>query len=238
MIITSNTYQQSSKLSGELLEKDPENRLLARGPRFRLPAEMIRDQALATSGLLYQKLGGPSVKTYQPEGLWADFASVKNYDQATGKDLYRRSLYTYWKRTAPPPFMINFDSAGREACDEAARRTNTPLQALNLMNDVTFVEAARVLAQQLLSNHRTDEDRLKAAYHHLLSRDPSKAEARILLTSKATYLTKYMKDPDAAVAYVSFGDSPVDESLEPVELASWTMLCNTLLNLDETVTKE
>ena len=238
LMLTSNTYRQSSVVSPELLERDPDNRLLARGPRFRLPAEMIRDQALAASGLLHEAIGGPSVKTYQPEGLWADFASDTEYVQAEGKDLYRRSLYTYWKRTVPPPMMINFDSAGREACDEAIRRTNTPLQALNLMNDVTFVEASRVLAEEILSHSRNDREILHKAYLKLLGRLPKPEETRILLGSKNQYQKKYLEEPKAAEALISHGEWPVEKSIPAAVLASWTMICSTLLNLDETVTKE
>ncbi len=238
LMLTSNTYQQSSKVAEGLRNRDPENRLLARGPRFRLPAEMIRDQALAVSGLLHQEVGGPSVKPYQPEGLWADFASDKNYELSEGKDLYRRSLYTYWKRTVPPPMMINFDAAGREACDEALRRTNTPLQALNLMNDVTFVEAARVMAQGLLEQVQTDEEALELAYQKLFSRSPSAEESGILLASQSQYESRFSADPDAAQSLIGFGESPVDVSLPVSKLASWTMTCSTLMNLDETVSKE
>jgi len=238
LMITSNAYQQSSRVDADLRDRDPENRLLARGPRFRLPAEMIRDQALAVSGLLHQKVGGPSVKPYQPEGLWADFASDKNYVQSTGSDLYRRSLYTYWKRTVPPPMMINFDSAGREACDEAIRRTNTPLQALNLMNDVTFVEASRVFAERLLKSGQKDEEILKQAYEELFSRSPLPEESEILLASKSEYKKRFASDLDAAEALVAFGESPVEGSVSPAELASWTLVCSTLMNLDETVSKE
>ncbi len=238
LMLTSNTYRQSSRVSPELLEKDPENRLLARGLRFRLPAEMIRDQALAASGLLHREIGGPSVKTYQPEGLWADFASDTNYVLAEGKDLYRRSIYTYWKRTVPPPMMINFDAAGREACDEAIRRTNTPLQALNLMNDVTFVEAARVFAQDLLFKFENDVDILNGAYRRLLGRSPSKREMEVLIKSKSDYHQRYVNEQEAAHSLVEFGEFPVDDSVPVADLASWTMICSTLLNLDETVTKE
>ncbi len=140
-IVTSATYRQSSKVTPELLQKDPENRLLARGPRFRLWPEMIRDQALAFAGLLVEKVGGPSVKPYQPPGLWQELAGGRGYVPDKGDGLYRRSLYTYWKRTVAPPFMVNFDSPNREVCTVRENRTNTPLQALNLMNDVTFLEA-------------------------------------------------------------------------------------------------
>ena len=237
-IVSSNTYQQSSRVDESERTRDPENRLLARGPRFRLPAEMIRDQALAASGLLHKQIGGPSVKTYQPDGLWADFASDSNYVLATGNDLYRRSLYTYWKRTVPPPMMTNFDAAGREACDEALRRTNTPLQALNLMNDVTFVEAARVMAQGLLMNIKGDNEILNRAYQQLLGRLPEANEANILLKSKMDYQKRYSDDQVAAKSLISYGEWSVDETISVAELASWTMICSTLLNLDETVTKE
>ena len=151
LIVTSATYRQSSKATPELLQRDPENRLFWRGPRFRLPAEMIRDQALFVAGLLTEKLGGPSVKPYQPAGLWKELAMQDmDYVQSKGPDLYRRSLYTFWKRTIAPPMMMNFDSAQRETCVVRETRTNTPLQALNLMNDVTFVEAARFLGQRMM----------------------------------------------------------------------------------------
>ena len=155
------TYRQSSKVTPELLQRDPENRLLARGPRFRLTAEMVRDQALAVSGLLVEKLGGPSVKPYQPAGLWKELSGTDDYKQDKGEGLYRRSLYSYWKRTAPPPAMMTFDAAGRETCIVRETRTNTPLQALTLMNDVTYVEAARLLAERMLTEGgATPEDRI------------------------------------------------------------------------------
>ncbi len=144
-IVMSATYRQSSKVTPELQQRDPENRLLARGARSRLPAETLRDQALAVSGLLVGTIGGPSVKPYQPPGLWKELTGGDDYKPDTGAGLYRRSLYTFWKRTAPPPMMMNFDAAGREACVVRELRTNTPLQSLNLMNDVTFLEAARAL---------------------------------------------------------------------------------------------
>ena len=238
LIVNSSTYQQSSRVNEGQRAFEPENRLLARGARFRLPAEMIRDQALAASGLLHKQVGGPSVKTYQPEGLWADFASDKNYVLAKGNDLYRRSLYTYWKRTVPPPMMTNFDSAGREACDEALRRTNTPLQALNLMNDVTFVEAARVMAQGLLTHLKDDDEILQRAYQQLLGRLPAADEQNLLLKSKRDYQKRYAKDTDAAKSLLAYGEWSVDETIPVAELASWTMICSTLLNLDETISKE
>src|SRR5205823_11922290 len=149
-IVMSAAYRQSSRVTPELLQKDPDNRLQARGPRFRLGPEVIRDQALAVSGLLVEKIGGPSVKPYQPPGLWQELGGGPGYQEDKGEGLYRRSLYTYWKRTVAPPFMINFDSPNREVCTVNEVRTNTPLQALNLMNDVAFLEAARKLAERMM----------------------------------------------------------------------------------------
>ena len=164
-IVTAATYRQSSRVTPELLQKDPDNRLLARGPRFRLGPEVIRDQALAVSGLLVEKVGGPSVKPYQPAGLWQELVGRQRATCRTrATDLYRRSLYTYWKRTVPPPFMVNFDSPNREQCAVSESRTNTPLQALNLMNDVTFVEAARKLGRAHDGRRRRDRARSRIAY--------------------------------------------------------------------------
>ncbi len=238
LIVTSNTYCQSSRCNARLLERDPENRLLARGPRFRLPAEMIRDQALFVSGLLTSKIGGPGVKPYQPQGLWKDIASTTDYEQSKGPDLYRRSLYTYWKRTVPPPMMINFDAAGREACDVALRRTNTPLQALNLLNDITFVEAARMLAQDAMSESQSDKLTLRRMFQQVLCRDPAARETEILLNSYQAYRTRFLTEIEAARKLIETGESALDTSLAPAELAAWTMIGNTLLNLDESVTKE
>ena len=157
LFVMSAAYRQSSEATPELVERDPENRLFWRGPRFRLPAEIIRDQALYAAGLLTEKLGGPSVKPYQPDGLWKELAMQDmDYVQSKGPDLYRRSLYTFWKRTIAPPMMVNFDSAQRETCVVRETRTDTPLQALNLMNDVTFVEAARFLGQRMIKEGGRD----------------------------------------------------------------------------------
>lgn len=238
LIVCSSTYQQSSRCSPEMHQRDPENRLFTHGPRFRLPAEMIRDQALSASGLLTNQLGGPSVRPYQPSDLWKDIASDTDYQQSSGSDLYRRSLYTYWKRTVPPAFMVNFDATGREVCDVAVRRTNTPLQALNLMNDVTFVEAARVMAQNALSLSNDRRTVLESIFLRTLFRQPNPTEQAILLESQATYSANFRRDPQAAKSLINVGQWPLDESAAPHELAAWTLVCNTLLNLDETVTKE
>jgi hypothetical protein len=238
LMILSNTYRQSSNITADHLKRDPENRLLARGPRFRLPAEMIRDQALAVSGLLTKKIGGRSVKPYQPAGLWKEIASDTDYQQEKGDDLYRRSLYTFWKRTVAPPMMMTFDASGREMCEVRQIRTNTPLQALSLLNDVTFVEAARVLAQRIITEESEDAKRLVLVYETVLCREPSKRETEILTASADFYRQRFTQSIKNAQALVTTGDSEVPEKLDPVELATWTTICSTVLNLDETVTKE
>ncbi len=231
-IVTSATYRQSSKVTRARLERDPENRLLARGPRFRLPAEMIRDQALAASGLLVERLGGPSVKPYQPDGLWKEIASDTDYDQGKGEDLYRRSLYTYWKRTVVPPTMSTFDAPAREACTVRQTRTNTPVQALALLNDVTYLEAARALAQRMLPSG------FEHGFRRVLSRAPSGREREILARSYARALERFRKDPEAARSLIAVGDSKPDPSLDPAELAAMTVVASLILNLDEAVTRE
>ena len=245
-IVTSATYRQSSKATPEVLRKDPENRLLARGPRLRLPAETVRDQALAISGLLVEKTGGPSVKPYQPAGLWKELTvgfepgnEEKGYRQDRGESLYRRSLYTYWKRTVPPPAMMIFDSAGREACSVRQTRTNTPLQALNLMNDVTYMEASRVRAQRLMTEGgQSPEERIRFAFRLATARWPKPEESGILLRSFHYYLENYRAYREAALRFVSQGESPRNAKLDVIELAAYTAVASLILNLDETVTKE
>jgi len=202
---------------------------------------MIRDQALAVSGLLAERLGGPSVKPYQPEGLWADMVEggYGDYVESEGDDLYRRSLYTFWKRTLGPPSMMTFDSSTRETCIVRTGRTNTPLQALNLMNDVTYVEAARRLAERVMTEGgETPEERL--GYAWLLAtahRPPPEAEA-ILVDGYERHLDRYRADRAAALALVSQGESARDETLDVPELAAYTMVANLILNFDGTITKE
>jgi hypothetical protein len=239
-IVMSATYRQSSKVSPELMQKDPENRLLARGPRVRLPAETIHDQALFAAGLLTEKIGGPSVKPYQPAGLWNELAMQDmDYVQSKGPDLYRRSLYTFWKRTIAPPMMMNFDSAARESCVVRETRTNTPLQALNLMNDVTFVEAARFIGQRILKEGGADADaRLRYGFRLITGRTPSVAEQQVARDSLQFHLD-YFAGKDAEIkALLSQGDSPADPKLDPRELAAYASVASLLLNMDETVTKE
>ncbi len=244
LIVTSATYKQSSAAQKELIEKDPENRLLARGPRFRLPAEVVRDNALAASGLLNPAIGGPSVFPYQPKGLWEEMAigevfSAQSYTPSHGSDLYRRSLYTFWKRTVPPPSMFTFDAPDREKCTARRLLTNTPLQALVLMNDPTYVEAARALASRTLEEAKGDPaQRARFAFRLATARDPDPEEVKILSEQAKQELSRYRRDRDAAEKLIHVGESPVDPKLKPAELAAWTMVTSTILNLDETITKE
>jgi hypothetical protein len=234
-IVLSATYRQSSKSIGTALARDPENRLLARGPRMRLPAEVVRDAALFAAGLLVEKQGGPSVKPYQPAGLWAELGGG-DYERDKGEGLYRRSLYTFWKRTAPNPFLANFDSALRESCTVREGRTNTPLQALNLMNDVTFIEAARVLAQRVLD--LPADKRLEYAFRLVLTRPPDDRELSKLSEALAYYRDYYASRPKDAEAFLKQGDAPIDTRVPAPELAGYTAVASLILNLDEAITKE
>lgn len=237
-LVTSATYRQAGGASPELLRRDPENRLLARGPRLRLAAEMIRDQALAAAGLLMERGGGPSVKPYQPGDLWRELASV-DYVQDRGEKLYRRSLFTFWKRTVAPPTMIAFDAAGRETCMVRETRTNTPLQALALLNEVTFVEAARMLAQRaMLAGGDTPASRITLAFRLVLARPPRPAELDVLLKGFESHLARYRAAPQAAVELLSTGEASRDERLDVAELAAYAAVASVILNLDEAVTRE
>ncbi|MEX2261513.1 MAG: DUF1553 domain-containing protein [Bryobacteraceae bacterium] len=238
-IVMSATYRQSSQVAPELLRKDPENRFLARGPRLRLPAEVVRDQALAFAGLLVEKIGGPSVKPYQPAGLWKELTGGADYKADKGEGLYRRSLYTFWKRTAPPPTMTTFDSAGRETCVVRESRTNTPLQALSLMNDVTYLEASRALARRMMiEGGKTPEERIAHGFRIVTARRPAADESAILLDAYRHHLDNYQSDRDAARKFLSQGESPRDEKLDASEHAAYAMVASLILNLDETITKE
>jgi hypothetical protein len=237
-IVTSRTYRQSSRIAPEMLEKDPANRLLARGPRFRLPSWMIRDQALASSGLLVSQLGGQPVKPYQPENLWPDatFGKVK-YIRDTGDALYRRSLYTFWRRISMPPMF--FDNAKRDNCSVNPSRTNTPLHALFTLNDVTFVEAARVLAArsaQAVGNAPSAV--LNHAFATVLGRDPDGEERAILLDSYRHAHEVFATDPDAAKDFLAQGDSPVESDLPATHLAALAAVSLAIFNFDEVLTKE
>jgi hypothetical protein len=242
LIVTSATYRQSSKVSGELHRRDPENRLLARGPRYRLDAETVRDNALAVSGLLVERLGGPSVKPYQPLGLWKAVgytsSNTANFTQDRGDKLYRRSLYTFWKRTSPPPTMSILDAPNRETCTVRRERTNTPLAALALMNDVQFFEAARHLAQRMMKEGGQDvQDRAAYAFELATARVPSPQELQVLVQQYQAHRDAFAGNTESAAKLLSVGDSPRDESLDAVEHAAYTMVANLILNLDETVTK-
>ncbi|MDP6555788.1 MAG: DUF1553 domain-containing protein [Pirellulaceae bacterium] len=234
-IVTSATYRQSSRVTPDLIARDPDNRLLARGARFRLPAEVVRDQALAASGLLVEAIGGPSVKPYQPGDLWKDIASDSNYEQSHGANLYRRSMYTYWKRTVVPPAMAVFDGAGREMCRVRGERTNTPLQALTLLNDVTFVEASRVLAQQVMKEAALPVERLKRMYRRILADAPSERQLAILVRGYRRQLEEFRAHPEAVAQWLSAGEYSQDEDVDPVELAAFATMASLLLNLDATV---
>ena len=241
-ILTSHAYRQSSSVTPALLEKDPENRLLARGPRHRLDAEVLRDQVLSLSGLLVPTLGGRGVNPYQPPNIWepVGFASsnTRNYKQGTGDDLYRRSMYTFLKRTAPPPFMSSFDGPNREQSCAARGRSNTPMQALQLMNDVQHVEAARNLAQRILTEGGGDDAaRVGWAWRVVTARQPEAGEVKIITDVLAGHRARFAKDADAAKKLIAFGESKADPKLAPVELAAWTLVANLLLNLDEVVNK-
>ncbi len=238
-IVMSATYRQSSNVTPELLQRDPENRLLARGSRHRLSAEMIRDQALAVSGLLAGQVGGPSVKPYQPPGLWQELAGGDGYKPDSGDALYRRSLYTYWRRTIQPPSMITFDSPTRETCVVRENRTNTPLQALNLMNDVAYMEASRKLAERMLvEGGPSARGRITRAFRLALARAPKPKEEEILLGALDKFETKYAKDVKAAEEFLKQGESAVNKTLPVTDLAAYTGVASLILNLDETVTRQ
>lgn len=237
LIVTSSTYRQSSKVSPpEMQEKDPQNRLLAHGPRYRMPSWMLRDQALAASGLLVEKVGGPPVRPYQPPGIWEEATfGTKRYTQDHGEALYRRSVYTFWRRIVAPTEF--FDVATRQTCAVKPSRTNTPLHALVTLNDITFVEAARALAQQVLTTAKDDDGRIDLAFRRVLARMPSERERQVLKAGLARLRTQYA-DPAVAKKLLAVGESPRDEKLSLTDHAAYTALCLTILNLDEALTKE
>ena len=238
-IVTSATYRQSSKARPDLLERDPENSLLARAPRERLPAESIRDQALAIAGLLSAATGGPSVKPYQPAGLWKELSNWGAYEHDDGEALYKRSLYTYWKRTLGPPAMLAFDAAPRESCAVREVRTNTPIQALNLMNDPTYNEASRLYATRMLrEGGASDRERLGYGFLLATARPPSADEAGILLGSLRRYRDRYETNPEDADRYLATGEHRSSAAVAAPELAAYTAVASMLLNLDETITRE
>jgi hypothetical protein len=242
LIVTSSAYRQSAVATTEKLEKDPANRLLSRGPRYRMDAEMIRDYALAASGLLVRKIGGPSVKPYQPEGVWEAVAMIgsntRDYRRDAGDNLYRRSMYTFWKRAAPPASMEIFNAPNRETCAVRRERTNTPLQALVTLNDPQFVEAARVLAQAAIKeNGDMFENRLDFMAKRLLSRSMRPEEAKVVRAILDDLLAFYKAHPADAMKLLKVGEAKTDLTLDVPTLAAWTMVANELMNLDEVLNK-
>ena len=243
-MVMSATYRQSAVVKPEHLQRDTYNRLLARGPRFRMDAEMIRDNALAASGLLNEKIGGKSVYPYQPPGLWeaigfGDSFSSQSYHQSHGPDLYRRAMYTYWKRSMPYPSMNTFDAPSREVCTSYRARTTTPLQSLVLMNDPAYVEAARALGQRVMTNckDKSLRDQITYAFRLTLARKPTQEELTLLEHLYTDELTHYKQNAEAAKSLIKVGESEKPKDLDDATLAAWTAIANVLFNLDETITK-
>jgi hypothetical protein len=238
-IVLSSTYRQDSvPRDHKLYRTDPENRLLARGPHHRLSGEQLRDGVLAASGLLVRRLGGPSVMPYQPAGLWEESGTGKTYHQSHGEGLYRRSLYTFWRRTSPPPSMTVFDAPSREVCQARRERTATPLQALVLLNDPQFVEAARVLAEKLLRERAGDPSaQIETAFRLLAARRPRADEADVLRRLFDEQHALYAQEPELAAAYVSVGEAPRDEAQDLAAQAALTAVVQALMNYDEFVFK-
>ncbi|MBM3991328.1 MAG: DUF1553 domain-containing protein [Planctomycetes bacterium] len=239
LLLTSEAYALSSRVRPDLAERDPENRLLARGARRRLHAEALRDNALHVGGLLVEHFGGPSVKPYQPEGLWQEVAmlgsNTRVYERGDGDALRRRSVYTYWKRACPPPAMLMLDAPTREFCNIRRLATNTPLQALVLWNDEQFVEAARGFAARTLAAGAGDDEAIAGAFRRATSRRPSGEELALLRSALADFRARYANSPSDAQALIEVGETPLPSGLDPSELAAWTLLCSSLLNLDATI---
>lgn len=238
LIVMSATYRQSSRTTETLTERDPDNRLLARGPRFRLSGFALRDQALFASGLLVNKLYGESVKPYMPPRIWRSISN-NTYKQDKGENLYRRSLYTYWRRTIPPPTMLNFDAGEREVCIVRKDKTNTPMQALTLMNNITFVEASRFMAERMLREGGDDgQHRIAFGFKLITGRTPNRTESALLQTAYRQYAKHFIDNQGSAAQLLAVGEKPCDKSLDANELAAMTMVASTILNLDEAIVKE
>lgn len=242
LLVTSETFRQSSAVTPELLRQDPDNRLYARGPRFRLDAEQLRDNALFVSGLINLEMGGKGVRPYQPPNIWEPVGFVgsntRSYVQDTGANLYRRSIYVFLKRTAPPPFMSNFDGPNREQACVRRERSNTPLQALQLMNDVQHFEAARALAERAIRDGGSDDrQRVHWLFKTVLAREPEQEEQAIVLDQLSAARERYAADAEAAAKVIAQGESKPDAELLPVEVAATTLVTNLILNLDETLTR-
>jgi hypothetical protein len=242
LMVTSATYRQSSIATPAQRERDPENRLLARGPRVRLAAEMIRDQALSVSGLLSTKMGGPSVKPYQPEGLWEQlsaFPGRKLFERSRGEDLWRRSVYTYWKRTVPPPSLMVFDAPTREFCVVRRQMSSTPLQALALLNDEMYVETARKLAERMMTEGgASPRQRLEWALRLATSRPAKAGEIMVLEKGLNRRLVQYRRNRASAEKLLSAGESPRNTRLDMPELAAYATVAGVILNLDEVITRQ
>jgi hypothetical protein len=238
LIVTSETYRQSSKIESGMAERDPENRLLARGPRVRLTAEMVRDQALAASGLLSPVMFGPSVRPLRPAlGLSAAFGGGLDWQTSSGGDQHRRALYTEWRRTSPYPSMSTFDAPSREVCTLRRDRSNTPLQALVLLNDPVYVEAAQALARRLTAAASPPDQVIREGFRRVLSRTPSDTELKRLLDLREELLVDYRADPKKAAEMATVPIGPLPAGADPAELAAWTAVAGVLLNLDETLLK-
>jgi Protein of unknown function (DUF1553) len=241
LMVMSAAYRQSAKSTPQQLAKDPKNLLLAHGPRFRMDAEMLRDIALQSSGLLVNKIGGPSVKPYQPDKVWEigyPTSDTSKYTQDHGDALYRRSLYTYWKRMAMQPNMDAFDAPTRDTACTRRQRTNTPLQALVTMNDPQWVEASRVLAERLIEHGgKEPEQRIQYLSELVLSHDPSPKMESVLEQSLNQMESHYKADPSAARDLIAVGEKPRDPAIPPPELAAWTMVVSEVLNTDEALNK-
>jgi hypothetical protein len=239
LMVMSATYQQTSATGSSNYNDDPENTWLSRGSRFRLPAEFVRDAALYAAGILDLKLGGPGVKPYQPPGLWVEvgLGGKPAFVQDHGDKLYRRSLYTYWKRSAPPPSLQIFDAPTREKCILNRPRTNTPLQALVLMNDIQYVEAARCLASRVMSSVDSDAERFDLLMQLTASRQPTQYEVTVLQNLLTQLLASFQARPKSAEELLATGELPVSSDFNPVELAAWTIVASTAINLDDTVTR-
>jgi len=236
LIVTSATYRQQAIVTPKLLERDPTNALLARAPRRRLPSWMLRDQVLALSGLLDSTLGGPPVKPYQPSGIWAEATFDKiRYEQDKGAKLYRRSLYIFWRRIVGPTMF--FDTSKRQTCEVKLNLTNTPLHALTTLNDITYVEAARVLAERIIKQYPTTAERVEAAFTLITARPPEAEELSLLTNRLETYVVEFQNRREDAERLVSVGEAPRDEAVDLAEHAAYATLLNTLFNLDETLVK-